>query len=370
MGFKVDCLYFTGFKPCEEHKKNKQQCDGCKAYHPINHRILVIKTGAAGDVIRTTPILHRLKQTYPNSEISWITLYPDLVPKSHVHRILKFSWENTQALLAEKFDLLINLDKSIPEAALANQVHAKEKLGFLLSEQGKIIPANKNAEEKWSTGVDDLLMKKNQKHFIEENFDVCGWTFGGEKYILDEVPQWTGPLPIKKPLIGLNTGCGERWLTRLWPEHYYEELAAKLISMGYGVMLLCGPQEEERNIRISKATGAYFPGIFDLKTFASLINECDAIVTSVTMALHMAIALEKKIVLFNNIFPTNEFHLYGHGEILEPNLSCQGCYKNDFDSSCPANPCTSLITPDKVITTLEKLLSQHIKSETVFRRGT
>ena len=40
---------------------------------PANAEILIIKTGALGDVLRTTTLLHPLKQKYPLARITWIT---------------------------------------------------------------------------------------------------------------------------------------------------------------------------------------------------------------------------------------------------------------------------------------------------------
>jgi len=45
----------------------------------------------------------------------------------------------------------------------------------------------------------------------------------------------------------------------------------------------------------------------------------------VTMALHIAIALKKQIVLMNNIFNKHEFEMYGRGDIVEPSEPCD-CY--------------------------------------------
>ena len=61
-----------------------------------------------------------------------------------------------------------------------------------------------------------------------------------------------------------------------------------------------------------------------------------------------AIALERPVILFNNIFNGHEFHLYGRGEILEPGLPCQGCYKARFDAKCPVANCMELIPPARV----------------------
>lgn len=128
-------------------------------------------------------------------------------------------------------------------------------------------------------------------------------------------------------------------------------MAKDLKQEGYGVLLLGGEQEEEKNIRIAKNSGAFYPGHFPLNKFISLIDQCDLIVTAVTMALHIAIGLEKKIVLFNNIFNKSEFELYGLGEILEPDVDCKGCYKKFCDRDC-----MNLIRVDDVHRVCKKLI--------------
>jgi heptosyltransferase-2 len=70
-----------------------------------------------------------------------------------------------------------------------------------------------------------------------------------------------------------------------------------------------------------------------LERFISLLNQCDLVVTLVTMALHLAIALEKRIILLNNIFNRHEFELYGLGEILEP-PNCTCYFAPECDREC------------------------------------
>ena len=66
MHVKTDCKYFKGDIPCVYHKKEGVKCnDSCKYYYPkinkkMKKRILIIKLGAIGDIIRTTPILRQL----------------------------------------------------------------------------------------------------------------------------------------------------------------------------------------------------------------------------------------------------------------------------------------------------------------------
>ena len=48
-----------------------------------------------------------------------------------------------------------------------------------------------------------------------EIFEMCGFTFSGEQYIMRDVEKQIWKLPGKKKIVGLNTGCGGRWTSRL-----------------------------------------------------------------------------------------------------------------------------------------------------------
>lgn len=353
--YKPDCRHFKGDIPCKPHKNFKVHCVDrkgkiCSHYDPVKERILIIKLGAIGDVIRTTPILHKLKQTYPMSEIWWLTLTPEVVP-SIVDVVLLFTPQNLVTLQATKFDIIYNFDKDKEACALSKILNAKVKKGFILK-NGKPSPVNKSAEQKFLTGIFDDINKANKKSYQQETFEIAEFKFNGEKYILDKTHnkyQWN--LPHNKTIIGLNTGCGGRWKSRLWPEENWIKLAKKLKNAGYFPLLLGGEQEHEKNLKISKKSGAKYLGYFPLKLFISQVNQCDLVVTAVTMAMHITIGLGKKIVLFNNIFNKHEFELYGLGEILEPEFECD-CF---FSPTCKNN-CMQYIYVDRVFQTIQKLL--------------
>lgn len=349
-----DCRYFRGDIPCSYHKQENVICENCPYYDPINQKILIIKLGAAGDVVRTTPLLRKLKQVYPESFITWLTLTPELVPSNWVDQILDFDFKNIISLQASHFDLLINLDKDLEACALAKQIAAHAKKGFGLSEFNRCTPMDSDSEHKFLTGIFDTDNKSNTKSYPQEIFEICGLEFHGEKYILNNFAEnnYHWDIPEPRPLVGLNTGCGGRWTSRLWYENNWIELAQKLKNQGKGVLILGGPDEHEKNIRIAEMSGATYLGHFPLKQFINLVDQCDLVVTAVTMATHIAIGLEKKIVLFNNIFNKHEFELYGLGEILEPAVKCD-CF---FARECPHNSMEHIYV-DTVLLSCEKLLS-------------
>jgi heptosyltransferase-2 len=55
----IDCLHFRGDIPCRPNKEQGYHCNGCPVHTPVEKRILIIKLGAIGDVIRTTSSLSR-----------------------------------------------------------------------------------------------------------------------------------------------------------------------------------------------------------------------------------------------------------------------------------------------------------------------
>ena len=350
-----DCVHFNGYKPCRPHKETRVHCDDCTRYQPARFRILVLKVGLAGEVLRCTPLLRRLRELHPDADITWVTAFPDFVPARWVNRLLKHSWETALRLQAEEFDLLLSLDKDYEVCALAGLVRAKEKRGFGLNRFGKIVPLDPRAERKWLTGVWDDLMLANTRHYPAEIFEICGYEWAGETYILENVPP-PARLAGAKAVIGLNTGASNVWTTRIWPDASWHELTVKLRDAGHEVLLLGGPLEDAKNKALAAATGARYAGVVPFRDFFGLVAGTEVVVTAVTMAMHVAIALERPVVLFNNIFNRHEFHLYGRGEIVEPGLPCQGCYKPRFDAACPVDDCMKLITPENVAAAVARWL--------------
>lgn len=355
---KIDCRHYKGYIPCKPNKMYGVHCSNCSHYERVNERFLIIKLGALGDVIRTTPLLRKIRALHPQAEIWWLTHTPDFLPDL-VDRKLKFDLASILQIEETEFDYLFSLDKDYEAAALAGRVKARVKKGFMLRD-GKTAAIDDLAYPKYLTGLFDDVSRDNTKNYLEEIFEICGFTFDGEKYILSNFEsdgyEWDIDLP--RPLIGLNTGCGGRWTSRLWSEDNWAELAKNLLSKGYGVLLLGGEQEDARNKSIAAKSGAAYLGFFPLRQFINLVDKVDLVVTGVTMGMHIALGLQKKIVLINNIFNRNEFELYGLGEIVEPDKACK-CY---FMPKCVNEEyfCLDHLPPQKVFDSVSKVMDLHV----------
>jgi ADP-heptose:LPS heptosyltransferase len=349
---RIQCRFYQGNIPCIPHKTSGVHCEDCTQFDPIRERILIVKLGAAGDVIRTTPLLRRFKKDHPAAEITWLTYYPELLPSGWVDRALNFSLATVTWLKSQRFDWLINLDKDMEAIALAETIDAAKKTGFRMDARGRCRPIGAAAEtNKWLTGLWDDLNKANDLSYLDEIFQICGYDFSGEEYLMDfDTAAGRGGKPLT---VGLNTGCGGRWPTRLWPDESWIELANRLVANGYHVLFLGGPQEDEKNRKMAQLCSADYRGVLPLRDFCNLVHTCDFMVTQVTMAMHIAIAAKKYLVLLNNIFNRAEFFLYGRGAILEPELGCLGCFKQQYDDRCEATHCMSLIKAEAVQKAIE-----------------
>jgi ADP-heptose:LPS heptosyltransferase len=330
---KFDCRHFRGHIPCKPNKLYNKECPSCDMYDPISKRILIIKLGAIGDVIRTTPLIVKYRSMFPGCHITWVTQSPDILPSSQVDVIYKFDFVSVYTIQNLKFDIAINLDKEPEACSLLKDVNATEKYGFIW-ENNHIGIATPAAEHKLITGLFDHISKANKKHYLDEIFEICHLQFNDEPFLLDVNPEYAEKWKTLKekeggkPIIGLNTGCGKRWTTRLWPNEYWIELIKQLDKEGYFPMLLGGEAEDVNNRYLSAQTGAYYPGHFSLKEFIALTSICDLVVTQVSMMMHIVTALKVPLVLMNNIFNKHEFYLYGNGRIVEPSTGCDCYYGN------------------------------------------
>ena len=358
---KFVCRYLRGDIPCEPHKEFGVHCtdekgNDCKYYDQVKEKILIIKLGAIGDVIRTTPILNPIKKKFPNAKIFWLTLTPSIIPKE-IDTVLEFNAKDITYLKSLQFDLIFNLDKDKEACALTNELSSNIKKGFILKD-GAPFPADKDSEHKYFTGIFDDLSKSNKKNYLEEIFEICGFNYSGEKYILSSFDEYKSSWNFdkSKKIIGLNTGCGGRWTSRLWAEDNWINLAKQLKSKNYEVVFLGGSQEDEKNKKFAAVAGGKYLGHFQLEKFISLVNQCDLVVTGVTMAMHITIGIGKKIVLFNNIFNKNEFDLFNNGEIIEPEKECK-CFYSPVCTN-KEYQCMDYLHVDKVVSTIDRLLEK------------
>ena len=270
-------------------------------------KILIVKLGAKGDVVRTLPILIGIKEKYPNSEIFWLT-------KQNCKEILSTS-EYIQKILIlpceinENFDILYNFDTEEEATSLAMKISAGKKYGFYRTD-GYVSAFNLPAEYYLNTLFDDDLKKTNKKTYQEMMFEVAELPYNKQHYPLElkEKDKEYGENFVKKnkidkgKLIGIHMGAGPRWPSKAWAEEKIKEFIKKANEKSYEIILFGGPDEIEKHEKITEELKEQNIKIYQNnprnsdKEFASLVNICKAVICSDSFALHISLALKKPTI--------------------------------------------------------------------------
>jgi heptosyltransferase-2 len=330
---------------------------------------LVIKTGALGDVVRTTSILPGLVRRHLGLRVTWLTAHGalDLV-RGHrlVSRALGVDPGSAAELAAVRAELgcvrwgrVLSLDDEEPLCRLASALGgplAEGRLGGAAFENGRrcysadfapwfdmgLLSAYGKAE----ADRRKLLNRESHPALFAR---MLGIEMGEPELELPAAARAFAErfaertqLTAHGPVIGLNTGAGGRWESKKLPEERTVELATAVARArgGRATFLLCGgPEEGPRNARIGRGLTARGLRWVDAGTanslleFTALVAQCDLLVTSDSLALHLALTQRVPILAFFAPTPAHEIELYGRGESVCSTAPDYASYRVDADTS-------------------------------------
>lgn len=367
MILKTDCRFFKGDRPCDPHKEYGVKCDNCNYYQPINFKILIIKLDAIGDVLRTTSILKPLKKKYRDSFIEWCTKGNSVnLFKNNkiVDEVITFEYDALLRINAEEYDLVINLDTSKISSAIAANAKAKDKVGFVLNEMGYVEATSAIAGHWLEMSAFDDVKKANKKSYQQIMYEILDLDLPVETPTIQISEKEKSKIAVKdfvknivqdKPVIGLNVGVGTKWPSKGWPLERWKELIEKIGKERYNLLLLGGPEEVEIINNLSNEFDFVLDTDCDnsLLEFAAILDLCDLIITADTLALHIATALNKKIIALFGPTSSNEIELYGKGIKISSGDGCK-CYYRKYCSQ--EISCMEKITSEMVVKAIASII--------------
>ena len=311
--------------------------------------ILIIKTGALGDVLRTSFIAQALKDKYKDSKIFWITQEKAMllfVNSPYIDYVIID--KNKSKLKDIKFNIIINLEEDKDNCEFASSFKTRNKIGFFL-ENGKITPTKTTQEWHNMSALgkkpdNDLLKKNNKKTHRQIIGEIAGLDWKRYEPFLrlnnmqrritkDFFRRYN--LSETDTIIGINSGSADRW-----PKALSIKKTADLIDKLYKkyrakILLFGGPNEIERNREISKLTRS--PVIDtgsgnNLVEFPALISICNLFITTDSLGLHIALALKRKTISLIGPTSNSEIETYDIGKKVIAKSNCLCCYKKECQS--------------------------------------
>ena len=315
------------------------------------NKLLIIRTGAIGDVVHTTALYRAIKKQYPETQIHYMTselIKPLLEEDETIEKIItidsKFKMfsdytKNLAKIIKEEhYDAVINLQPSL-----------KIKYLVFLSGIKKQAIYRKNFKlhsvtNFWKTGkkfFPDIEEEKELKLFLPKN---------SIEFAKDKTKG------LKRPLIIINAGgVLSKRQGRTYPVEKWIELGNKLQETYKGTVILTGAKEDKNILEPlnNVKNSINLIGELSLANSCAIIKEADLMLSGDSGPLHIATALGVKSVGLYGSMPINRTGCYSSGINIASKKSCVPCNRRKCKylkkTKRLYTPCMEEISIDEII---------------------
>ncbi len=315
-------------------------------------KILVITLSNLGDVIMTTPVIMRLRQAFPQSEIS-VVVGPKakglLSPSQNIREVIVY---DKRAKLNDKKQFILNLRKQNWDWV----VDLRHTAIPILVKNGKSSPM--------------LLRRHRKKMKREAHLEVLEWMGLTHQ---DTRPfdffQETDVVAMLAKFQTLGISEKEGWIViapgaaserKRWSSKLFRELAEKLAQKTGKTILLAGSPEEkniaEKVLQGLSARAFVVCGKTNLAESAAMIARASLVVANDSAMMHLGFELGIPTV---GVFGPTNHEQYGHQGLkfriaaADPKL----CQCNDHLKPKPERSCFHGLTTEQVFKLSEQLLA-------------
>ncbi|MDI1354609.1 MAG: glycosyltransferase family 9 protein [bacterium] len=304
-------------------------------------KILILRFSSIGDVVLTTPVIRCIKQQLPGVEVSFVTkesFRTVVASNPYIDKLYTFKKEVSElfdVLASEKYDCLIDLHKNLRSLRLKRHLKTKnysfDKINFqkFLAVNFKALNSlpKKHIVQRYLETVAPLGVKDDGKgldYFIESS---------------EEINASLDYFKTNQPVKFLALVLGGSYVTKKIPLSKLKEIC---YQSSLPIILLGGKEDKVIADELQKEFPSLYNtcGSLSINQSASLVKQCEWIITSDTGMMHIASAFQKKIIsVWGNTIP--EFGMSPYLPLLEnkilelKDLKCRPCSKLGF-SNCPA----------------------------------
>jgi Glycosyltransferase family 9 (heptosyltransferase) len=283
--------------------------------------ILIVKLGATGDVVRTTPLLRRL-----SGQITWLTERKNAVLLEGLTDNLRcFSWEDREKVLDRNYGIVINLEDTLVVAQFLKRVDCNEIFGAYAGLDNSLQYTDNSRcwfdlslISVYGKQEADTLKLQNRQTYQELIFGGLGLHFEGETYLL--------PQPIETGLSGdiaIAAEAGPVWPMKKWA--YYGKLQEAL-------------EAQRLMVNVLPKRSSLLGHLSDVQSHRCLVG-------GDSLPMHFALGTATRCVTLFTC--TSPWEIYGYGvqrQIISPLLK-EFFYKRGYDERA-----TTAITVDEVFT--------------------
>jgi heptosyltransferase-3 len=333
--------------------------------------ILVIKLRYVGDVLLTTPLIRRLREEFPQSNITVLvnqgteSILQNNSDLNHIAVLPRGNWIHQFQLLkflrSRHFDCVIDLSDGDRSAFLTAMSGAKLKIGF--NHEGRLRGQAYSWSVKGQYGAMHMLDYHAQALIplgLEPRVSHPELSVSGEgSHAAEQILSDHG-LKNKKWVM-LHSAA--RYWFKAWPVERFAALGDMLIKEGFQVALIGSEHERrvaEEVMQASQHSFVSLVGKTSLQELAGLMKQCHAFVGNDAGPMHMAAAVGCPVVgLFG---PTDPVVWGPRGKschVIYKGLDCREC----FHPGCSRGEenCMRQISVEEVFTRVKVLLFNNMQ---------
>ena len=333
-------------------------------------KILIVKLSAIGDVIHALPVSHALKESFPDSKITWIVeppAYEILKMNPCVDKIILFNKKEFRSFggLARKFfpfkreiqeeeyDLVLDLQGLFKSAAIAYFAKSDTKLGMC------------NMREMSNHVSRPVIGKHAHGHIVERYLDTV-------RAVGCKVDKVVFPIEIPKKeeekakvimeRAGAREGVpyvvfavGANWPNKRWPVDSFALLSDWLYDKKVMPVIIGNGVVDEQRAKDIEAMIEIPPINLVNKTnwaqLAYVMKNARLVIGGDTGSVHLSAALETRTIMLMGPTDANRNGPYNQLEnAIEVDRDCKACWKR----SCP-----------KKLDCLEKISARQVEEKII-----
>ena len=334
-------------------------------------KILIIQTAFIGDALLTLPMIQKLNELFPNSQIDVVAIPSTaeifsaspfvneviVLDKKNKHKsywaLIRFS----KGLRSRNYSRVYSPHRSFRSSFIVMNLNTKETYGFSTSSFKHVYK--------------HLIDYKTTNHEVQRNLDLIGYKYDEETWRIQpdvEIPK-TGVQKVEKYFANLDSkrefiaiAPGSIWNTKKYPIEYFEEIIKFLT--GKFIIILIGSEKEKK---ICDEIASKFDedvisaaGKFSLLESIETLKKTKILISNDSAPTHFGMCAGIPVLtLFCSTIPGFGFYPYSKKSsyLSYDDLSCKPCGIHGRQQ-CPIKTfdCGFKLTPKTVISKIEEML--------------
>jgi heptosyltransferase-2 len=334
-------------------------------------KILVIQTAFIGDAILTLPMLQKLKELYPGSEVDVVSNpgtsaifsssptvnYVYVLDKKKKHKSILSTIRFAKELRQKNYTRLYSPHRSYRTALIVFFSGIEESYGFdnasLLHTYKHIVKYNYNTHE------------------VKRNLELIGlyddnWKILPEVNINSKEQENINNFLIQHDLNNNSVAIapGSIWNTKRYPVEYFEKIIEYFIIKDYKVILIGSRRDETLcNNLISRfrQNVVSAAGKFSVLESIGMLKKVKLLISNDSAPAHMGMCANIPVLtLYCSTSPSFGFYPYNEGSsyLSHDDLFCKPCGIHGYEK-CPLKTfkCGHELLPETVISKIEEMIN-------------